>query len=187
MIYSLEGKISKIENDFIVLNVTGIGYKVFVGSLSLEIKNNKDLFLYIHQAVRETALDLFGFKTEAELKLFELLISISGIGPKVALGILSVTTPASLKRAVISENTDELTKVSGIGQKVAKKIILELGNKVDKIKLSESEENQNFDLETYETLEALGFDRTQIRTALSEITATDSGEKIKQALKNLGK
>lgn len=186
MIYSLEGKIIKIEKNFIVLNVNGIGYKIFTGSFSLELKNNQNLFLYTHQVVRETVLDLFGFKTETELKLFELLISISGIGPKVALGILSVTTPASLKRAVISENTDELTKVSGIGPRVAKKIILELGNKIEKIKLSDSEKNKNLDLETYETLEALGFDRTQIRNVLQKITETDSGKKIKQALKILG-
>ena len=186
MIYSLNGQIILIKNDFVVVDVASIGYKVFVGSLALELKNKQNIFLYTYQAVRENALDLFGFKTEAELSLFELLISISGIGPKVALGILSVTTPASLKRAVISENTDELTKVSGIGKKNAQKIIIELANKVDKIEI-ENENNDDFDLETYETLEALGFDRGQIRTALSEITATDAGEKIKQALKILGR
>jgi Holliday junction DNA helicase RuvA len=186
MIYSLSGKIKLIKNDFVVVEVSGIGYKVFVGSLSLELQTNTDVTLYTYQVVRENALDLFGFKTVSELQLFELMISISGIGPKVALSIMSVTTPASLKRAVISENTDELTKVSGIGKKNAQKIIIELANKVDKIEVDVSQ-SDDFDLETYETLEALGFDRSQIRTALSEITATDAGEKIKQALKILGR
>ena len=186
MFYSIKGKIILIKNDFVVVETAGIGYKIFVGSLTLELKNNAEIFLYIYQSVRENSLDLFGFKTEAELSLFELLISISGIGPKVALGILSVTTPASLKRAVISENTDELTKVSGIGPKVAKKIILELHNKVDKIEIENSEEN-DFDLETYETLEALGFSRSEIREALKEISETNPDNKIREALKVLGR
>ena len=186
MIYTLNGKITLIKDNFTVVEVAGVGYKVFVGSLSLELRNNTDVFLYTYQAVRENALDLFGFKAVAELQLFELLISISGIGPKVALAIMSVTTPASLKRAVISENTDELTKVSGIGKKNAQKIIIELANKVDKIEV-DIEGNEDFDLETYETLEALGFDRTQIRLALSEIDENSTEGKIKQALKILGK
>ena len=185
MIYSLNGKIILIKNDFAVVEVASVGYKVFVGSLALELKNSQNILLYTYQAVRENALDLFGFKSIAELQLFELLISISGIGPKVALAIMSVTTPASLKRAVISQNLDELTKVSGIGKKNAQKIIIELANKVDKIEVEVSGDD-DFDLETYETLEALGFNRTEIRTALAEITATEQGDKIRQALKILG-
>jgi Holliday junction DNA helicase RuvA len=186
MIYSLEGEVNSIKNDFISLVVYGVGYKIFVGSLALELRLNQKIFLYTYQVVRENALDLFGFKTEAELQLFELLISISGIGPKVALAIMSVTTPASLKRAVVSQNTDELTKVSGIGKKNAQKIILELANKIDRIEI-ENEKNDDFDLETYETLEALGFDRSEIRKALSEIDSESPENKIKQALKILGK
>ncbi len=186
MIYSLKGKIILIKNDFIVVEVSNVGYKVFVGSFSLELKKGEDMFLYTYQVVRENVLDLFGFKTISELQLFELLISISGIGPKVALSILSVTTPASLKRAVISESTDELTKVSGIGKKNAQKIIIELSNKIDKIEITVIEDD-NFDLETYETLEALGFDRMQIREALKNVTKGTINEKIKQALKLLKK
>lgn len=185
MIYSLNGKIILVQKDFAVVDVAGVGYKVFVGSLALELQNNKNIFLYTYQAVRENALDLFGFKTIAELQLFELLISISGIGPKVGLAILSVTTPASLKRAVISENTDDLTKVSGIGKKNAQKIIIELANKVDKIEVEVSADD-GFDLETYETLEALGFDRTEIREALKNIDHNSDENKIKQALRLLG-
>ncbi len=186
MIYSLHGKITLIKNDFVVLEVAGIGYKVYVGSLALELRKSQDLFLYTYQVVRENALDLFGFKNQSELQLFELLISISGIGPKVALAIMSVTTPASLKRAVVSQSTDELTKVSGIGKKNAQKIIIELANKIDRIEV-EGKEEKDFDLEVYETLEALGFDRSEIRKALSEIDRESDEDKIKQALKVLGK
>jgi Holliday junction DNA helicase RuvA len=187
MIYSLEGKILKVENDFIVLNVCGIGYKVFTGYFSLELKSNQDLFLYTYQVVRENALDLFGFKTESELQLFELLISISGIGPKVALAIMGVTTPQSLKRAVISQNLEELTKVSGIGKKNAQKILIELSGKIDKIKITSPTDGQDFDLEVYETLEALGFERNKIRNSLKDLSGENTGEKIKQALKILGR
>ena len=187
MIYSLEGKILKVENDFIVLNVCGVGYKIFAGSFCLELSEGKDLFLYTHQSVRENSLDLFGFKSESELSLFELLISISGIGPKVAMSILAVTTPSSLKRAVISQSLEELTKVSGIGKKNAQKILIELAGKIDKLNIEITSGDENFDLETYETLEALGFERNEIRIALKEISPNSSEDKIKQALKILGK
>jgi Holliday junction DNA helicase RuvA len=116
--------------------------------------------------------------------MFELLISISGIGPKVGLSIMDVTTPESLKRAVISENTDELTKVSGIGKKNAQKIIIELKNKIDKIQVDN--EDKGFDIEFYETLEALGFSSGDIREALKELEDVDGDDKLKQALKILG-
>lgn len=186
MIYSLEGKVLKIEESFIVLGVYGVGYKISVGSFGLELRAGQELFLYTYQVVRETALDLFGFKTESELQLFELLISISGIGPKVAIAIMGVTTPQSLKRAVISQNLEELTKVSGIGRKNAQKILIELAGKIDKIKI-DSEGAESFDMEVYETLESLGFERTQIREILGDLSGDTTEEKIKQALKILGK
>ncbi len=184
MIYTISGKIILIKNDFIVLENNNIGYKIFVGSLLLELKLGQEIFLYTYQSVKENSLELFGFRKNEELSLFELLISISGIGPRVAMGILSVSTPSSLKRAVISENFDELTKVSGIGPKVAKKIILELSNKVNKIEIS-NEQESDFDLEVYETLEALGFSRVDIRGVLPEIKSKNIEDKIKEALKIL--
>ncbi len=184
MINSISGKIILIKNNFIVVESHGVGYKIFVGSYTLELKENQDVFIWTYQVVRENALELFGFKSFTELEIFELLIGISGIGPKVALSIMDVSTPASLKRAVVSENTDELTKVSGIGKKNAQKIILELKNKIEKIDLI-NEEN-NFDIEIYETLEALGFARHDIREVLKEVENIEGDDKIKEALKILG-
>ena len=184
MINSIKGKIILLKNNYIVVETYGVGYKLFVGSYALELKEGQEIFLWTYQVVRENALELFGFKTLTDLEVFELLIGISGIGPKVGLSIMDVTTPESLKRAVISENTDELTKVSGIGKKNAQKIIIELKNKIDKIELIAEE--KSFDVEVYETLEALGFSRVDIREALKEVEEIDGDKKIKEALKILG-
>ena len=144
---------------------TIVGYKLFVGARAIELKERHDISFYTYLAVRENSMELFGFLTFVDLQLFELLISISGIGPKVGLSIMDLTTPESLKRAVISEQTDELTKVSGIGKKIAQKIILELKNKIEKIEIASTENSD--DIEIYETLEALGFDRHEIRKTFS--------------------
>ena len=184
MINSINGKIILIKNNFIVVESHGVGYKIFVGSYALELKENQDVFVWTYQVVRETALELFGFKTYTNLEMFELLISISGIGPKVGLSIMDATTPESLKRAVISENTDELTKVSGIGKKNAQKIIIELKNKIDRIQVNV--EDKGFDIEIYETLEALGFASGDIREVLKELEDIEGDDKLKQALKILG-
>ena len=184
MINSIQGKIILIKDNYIVVESHGVGYKIFVGTLTLELKENQEYFLWTHQVVRENALELFGFKTITNLEMFQLLISISGIGPKVGLSIMDVTTAESLKRAVITENTDELTKVSGIGKKNAQKIIIELKNKVDKINVNS--EDLSFDIEVYETLEALGFASPDIRETLKELENVEGDDKIKQALKILG-
>ena len=185
MISSLTGKIKLIEENFIILDVAGVGYKIFTNTFDLNKKLNEELFLYTYLAVRENSLDLFGFKTYVNLQLFELLITISGIGPKVALSIMNLTTPESLKRAVVSNNIEELTKISGIGKRNAKKIILELQNKIEKIEISTKE--KPYDIEVYETLESLGFDRSRIREILPKLESKNTDGKIREALKLLAK
>ena len=159
-------------------------YKIFVGAKALELKGGQNISFYTYLAVRENSMELFGFLTFVDLQLFELLISISGIGPKVGLSIMDLTTPESLKRAVISEQTDELTKVSGIGKKIAQKIIIELKDKIEKIEISSKKDSD--DIEIYETLEALGFDRHEIRKTLSKLKSKNTDGKIKEALRILG-
>ena len=189
MIKKLKGSIDFIKDDFIILDVQSVGYQVFLGSKVLEYSLNQEIELFIHSAIRESSWDLYGFEGFNELTVFEMLLTISGVGPKAAMGIMDVTTPASLKKAVLTENRDSLTKVSGIGSKVASKIILELKNKIEKVDIKESD--SEFDLEIYETLESLGFSRDETRKALKEIsannTASTTEEKIKSALKTLGK
>ncbi|MFH0846275.1 MAG: Holliday junction branch migration protein RuvA [Patescibacteria group bacterium] len=191
MISQLTGKITHQEKDFFVLNVNGVGYKIFSTTENLEkYKNSKnEMTFWTHLSVRETALDLYGFIEKSELNFFTLLITISGIGPKTALGILNVATVQTLISAISSEDTSYLTKVSGIGQKNAQKIILELKNKIDKIEGFSPDANMQEEMDAIEALKGLGYSTREATSALSKIDKEiiDIGEKVKEAIKILGK
>ena len=145
--------------------------------------------LKTHLAVRETSLDLYGFLNADELEFFEMLISISGIGPKSGLAILSVTDVSTLKTAVSSGDSSYLTKVSGIGRKSAGKIIIELQDKLGTIDNKSDSDQMRDEMETLEALQALGYSIREAREAMKKIskTATNSSERIKEALKILSK
>lgn len=187
MIGQLTGKISFSDSRYLVLDVGGVGYKVFVSTDTLsKVKGNESpLTFWTHLVVREDVLDLYGFLTKSELDFFELLISISGVGPRGALSILSLAPPETLKKAIASGNTAYLTQVSGIGRKIAEKIVLELR---DKIGVIESEGgNLDQEAEAIMAMEALGYSNREAREALRKVPAeiVDTGDKIKSALKNL--
>ncbi len=188
MIGKLTGNVSFKRESSLILDVNGVGYLVNCPEFILkntELGNTKDLF--IKTIVRETALDLYGFESDSELELFELLLTISGIGPKVGLGILNVATPETLVSAISTGDTSYLTKVSGIGKKNAEKIVLELKNKIEKISLS-VDTAPNPDLEVFEALSALGFQNKDIQESLKLIPEVEtSREKIKEVLKIIGK
>jgi Holliday junction DNA helicase RuvA len=126
--------------------------------------------------------------TEDELKFFELIISISGIGPKTALNVLNISSVTALKRAISSGDTSHLTKVSGIGKKIADKMVLELK---DKVLVSDEENDVNLkgEIDAVEALKALGYSQKEARDALREVEKkfTKTGDRIKEALKILGK
>jgi len=128
MIGFLEGKIELNTERYVVINVNSVGYKVFISTATFKNLPEKDekVKLHTHLHVREDVMELYGFLSIKELEFFELLISISGIGPKGALNILNVASVDTLKRAIVNEESSILTKVSGIGKKTAEKIILEL-------------------------------------------------------------
>ena len=133
MIGYLSGTIVSINEKFMIIDTGGVGYKVFTTPNLLQQNTiGSVISLWIYTAVREDTLDLFGFDSESIQELFELLISISGIGPKSALGILSLADIGSLVYAIKNENIGYLTQVSGIGKKMAEKIILELKDKIEK-------------------------------------------------------
>lgn len=189
MIGQLIGKVSVVDSRFVILDVNGVGYKVFCSLDTLnKLKSSKEpVTIWTHLVVREDVLDLYGFLDKAELEFFELLIGISGVGPKSALSILSLAPPETLKRAISANNTGYLTQVSGIGRKIAEKIVLELR---DKIGALESEGgNLDQEAETILALEALGYSNREAREALHKIPnhITDTGEQIKEVLKQLGK
>jgi Holliday junction DNA helicase RuvA len=191
MISHLSGKIVFRGEKFVVIDVSGVGYKVFVSPDSLrQMGKGTDTSVWSHLSVRETSLELYGFVEYAELEFFEMLIQISGIGPKSALGVLSVAPLDTLKNAVSSGDTSYLIKVSGIGKKVAEKIVLELR---DKLGALEGVEGGSVILkeegDVLDALQSLGYSLREARDALKQIpeTATDTNSRIKEALKLLGK
>lgn len=131
MIGYLRGKIISAKPTQIILDVNGVGYLVNISISTFEkISDQNEISLFIHTHVREDALSLYGFYTEAEKEMFELLISISGIGPKVALSILSGISVDELQNAIQTENVSRLVSVPGVGRKTAERVVLELKSKV---------------------------------------------------------
>lgn len=135
MIYSLNGKIIRTEPTFIVIECAGVGYKCLVTMNTLRAlpKTGENAFIYTQMLVREDAVELCGFATTAELSCFNMLVSISGVGAKVAIAILSVLSPEQVALAVSFGDSKALTKASGVGNKLAQRIILELKDKVKKL------------------------------------------------------
>jgi len=193
MIRTLKGTIIFSDESYIILETSsGIGYRIFTtNTFSFESDlENTESFFYTHTSVRETSINLYGFQTISELNFFELLISVSGVGPKAGINILSNSSPSSIKQSIISGDTFELTKASGIGKRIAEKIILELKNKINKIKLDSKDDIvDNFDIEIYDTLENMGFTKNQIRNTLENLPKKklSTEEKIKESLKLLAK
>lgn len=131
MIGFLRGKVEYIAMDYCLLDVGGVGYRVFVsGNTRSQLKNGQEAMLYTYLNVREDAMLLYGFLTQAEYELFQLLITVSGIGPKVAMGIIGAITPEALSQAVQNKNVKALTALPGIGKKSAERMILELKDKL---------------------------------------------------------
>ena len=135
MIYSLNGKIIRTEPTFIVIECAGVGYKCLVTMNTLRAlpKTGENAFIYTQMLVREDAVELCGFATTAELNCFNMLTAISGVGAKVAIAILSVLSPEQVALAVSFGDSKALTKASGVGNKLAQRIILELKDKVKKL------------------------------------------------------
>lgn len=189
MIGFLEGKLSGIKGGYAIVLCSGVGYKVSVSAYTLgKIAGQEIVSLFIHTHVREDQLNLFGFLDEDELEMFELLISVSGIGPKVALGILSIADPNTIRTAIVHRDPSILTRVSGVGKKTAEKVIVELQNKVKETELRGTVEALA-DQDAFEALAAMGYSVSQAREALKMVSPDikDVGMRITQALKNLGK
>jgi Holliday junction DNA helicase RuvA len=130
MIASIYGEISYQSDDYLVVVANNIGYKIFVPQALLAHRQGEEILLHTYLVVREDALTLYGFSAPADRSLFETLLSVSGIGPKVALSILSTLSADNLRNAVITERVEVLTRVPGIGKKTAQKILFELKDKL---------------------------------------------------------
>lgn len=191
MIAYIAGTVIHKDLKYLVVDTGGVGYKVSTPIDTLNAsKEGQKVQFWIYTVVREDALDLYGFADKDTLKFFELLITISGIGPKSALGILSAAPLASLREAVISGETAYLTKIGGIGKKIADKIVLELKGKVgagDDTALSSNGLGRS-DMDALEALKSLGYTHKEARDALEglDTSLTDTGAKVKAALRVLG-
>ncbi len=189
MIAQIEGKIARIRGNSVVIVTGGIGYQVFVTTYTLgKIAALDTVLLHTYTQVREDVLALYGFQNEEELIMFELLISVSGIGPKAALSLLSIADPRTVRTAIVSRDASILTRVSGVGKKTAEKIIVELQNKVSAFDV-EDQATALAGQETIEALVAMGYTVSEARDALKMVPADieDMGARIRQALKNLAK
>ncbi len=194
MISKLRGKILYSGDKYIILDVSGVGYKINLtdtdlAELAHTSNTEQEVSFWTHLSVKEDALDLYGFINKKELDFFGLLISISGIGPKKALGILSVAPVETLKKALRSRDTSYLTQVSGIGRKNAEKIVLELKDKFEALEGGEDLISLREESDAVEAIRSLGYSAAEARDALKKIdpSVTKLGDRIKAALKHLGK
>jgi Holliday junction DNA helicase RuvA len=189
MIYNIFGKLSSVSDRFAVVQASGVGYKIYLSSrvISSLPKIGSDVFFYTYLNVREDGMDLFGFLKEEELSFFELLISVSGVGPRSALSILDVASLEELSAAIKEGRPDLLSHASGIGKKTAERIIIELKTKVQSMKASSVVEKMEVDEDLIEALANLGYRRDDARVALSKIGLDVQGinDRLRAALKIL--
>ena len=192
MIGYLTGKIISSKPTQIIIDVNGVGYLVNISISTFEKISDKGVVsLFIHTSVKEDSITLFGFYTQSEKEMFELLISISGIGPKVSLGILSGIAVDDLKDAIANGNVTRLIAIPGIGRKTAERVVLELKNKVDAIKADGSIKETSIKDEAVSALSTLGYQRQiaekVVRDLLSENANYSLEELIRKALAGLNK
>jgi Holliday junction DNA helicase RuvA len=188
MFAKLKGTVDFFGIGYLVIDVNGVGYKVFCNEATLgkaSSQNTLELFIYTH--VKEDQLSLIGFETQEELELFELLISVSGVGPKAALNILNIASADVVKTAIVNQDSSILTQVSGIGKKTAERLILELQNKIKNFSAGSLETAQG-NQDVVEALVAMGYNISEAREAAQSVKEVkDVSEKIKLALKSLAK
>jgi len=186
MIVGIEGIIEKKEPTVIHLNVNGVIYEVFVSiNCSAAIIDSK-VKLYVTQIIKEDSDNLYGFLDLNEKKLFDTVIKINGVGPKVALAICSTFTPTSFAQIVQTNDVGMLKRVPGIGPKGASRILVELSGFVVSSSSTDGSLNQSAS-QAVMALESLGFKKDQINKALSNAIATDTAGLVKEALKKLQK
>ena len=190
MIATLHGKLQSRSDDSIILNVAGVGFRVRVPTQTLvnfgAVGTEVQLFTHLH--VREDDLSLYGFSSEDQLRLFETLLTVSGIGPKVALGVLSSASADTLRLAIAQGNLEVLTAIPGIGKKTAQRLVLELKGKVDVSGLEELGELTPADGDVMNALINLGYSAAEAGRAARSIpsSAQSLEERIRFALQNLG-
>lgn len=194
----IKGSLEQKSNNYVVIDVGGIGYKIFMATKAIEALGEigEVVKVHTHYYVREDNISLYGFNTNEELRMFELLLQVSGIGAKSAIAMLSEISPSSFALAVISDDISQLVKIPGIGKKTAARIVLELKDKLkteeaitktEEVKLSITNEEETS--EVIAALQVLGYTKREIEKALENVDTKNLQleEIIKQGLKNLAR
>ena len=194
MIAFVKGNLADVESDRVIIDVGGIGYNVFVSSYTigrLPLEGNV-VKLYTYLNVKEDLMQLYGFLTKDELRIFKLLIAVNGIGPKGGLGILSYLTPDDLRFAVMANDVKAISAAPGIGKKTAEKLILELKDQLGTIQTTEAVDaeritgnftpSKEMQTEAVQALVALGYGSTEALRAVTNVM-TDQEESVEEILK----
>lgn len=188
MLGFIEGSVRTVQQSHLIILTGGVGYRVSVLKETLQrVREGSSIALWLHTAVREDALDLYGFIDDQELRFFELLLTVSGIGPKSALAILDIASVETLRSAIATGNASYLTNVSGIGKKTAEKIVLELKDKMRGEFTSST--TLKGDEEALEAMRSLGYSAAEARDALRKVSPemVTGSERLREALKLLGR
>lgn len=188
MFYYLKGTVVHTFENFAVLDIGGIGFKIYssLSSLSKITQNNNYIF-YTYTNIREDAFDIYGFITQEELNFFEMLLSVSGVGPKAALAVLSALSPSGAAKAVLTNDAKAISAAQGVGIKTAQRIILELQSKISGEDLLQNvTENDNFlnmsaNNDAVAALMALGYNATEAKRA---IAAAEPGKTVEETITN---
>ena len=209
MLAYIRGKLEIKMTEYVVIDVGGLGYKVFMSEEGIEKLGNIGDIVKVHTyyRVREDDISIFGFNTQEELKMFELLLGVSGVGARTALAMLATCTPSEFALAVVSEDVKVLTEIPGIGPKSAKRIILELKDKIKKeqaveeikeqINKNERQNSRIFDIsevkekvsEAIQALQVLGYNKKEIEKAFEKLDVKElsTEELIKKGLNLLNR
>jgi Holliday junction DNA helicase RuvA len=190
MIGSLRGPVTHVGIDHVLVELGGIGYRVVVSPANLaRLRPGSEAHLFTHHLVREDQQALFGFAKVEELAFFELLMTVSGVGPRLALAITAAHAVTKLQLAIVTDDVDVFTSVSGVGRKTAQRIILELKEKVHAAGIAAGGGGSTADSDVVAALESLGYTATEARRAAGAVAGGDGGldTRIKAALQELSR
>jgi holliday junction DNA helicase RuvA len=184
MIATLRGEISQVEENALIVEVGGVGLRVFVPApLRVRVKAGEAAFLFTHLVVREDALTLYGFESQADRDLFNTLLGVDGVGPKVALSVLSTMTLDAIQRAIFADEAELLSKIPGVGKKTAQKMALHLK---DKLKpgdaLARVASMADYDTEVLAALTALGYSVIEAQSAIQSLPK-DAPKEVEERLR----
>ena len=195
----IKGKIVEKSNNYVIIENNGIGYRIFMSATAIDKiqKENEDIKIYTYYQVREDNISLYGFLQKEELRMFELLLSVSGVGAKSAIAMLSSILPSEFAMAIIQNDTSKLTKIQGVGAKTAARIVLELKDKLKTEEaISKADEsiqkvikNDEEIEEAIQALQILGYNKKEIEKTFEklELVGLSTQDIIKKALTLLGK